>query len=159
VFASSTFGRKRQRATAEHLSKIWRVDIDTAKRTLDVTTQHRQHVPNPTLAKNYTTNDRMLRFKRIKELFVINTFFATKKAGKSSRGHICCQLFETDKGFLYMVPMKSKSEVILALTHFTIEIGAPDAIISDSASQKESQDIKRFWNNTQSSRGRYTMGE
>ena len=141
---SSTFGKKKHGIDAEHLSKIWRIDLETAKRTLDVTTQSRQHVPNPKLAKNYTTNDRMLRYKRIKEKFFMDTFFATKKAGKSTRGHTCCQLFVTDKGFLYVVPMKSKSEVILALKQFSKEIGAPDAIIADSANEQKSQDIKRF---------------
>jgi hypothetical protein len=38
----------------------------------------------------------------------MDTFFATKKAGKSSQGHACCQRFVTDKGFVYVVPMKSK---------------------------------------------------
>jgi hypothetical protein len=144
IFVSSTFGKKKHGIDAEHLSKIWRIDLETAKRTLEVTTQSKQHVPNPKLAKNYTTNDRMLRYKRINEKFFMDTFFATKKAGKSTRGHTCCQLFVTDKGFLYVVPMKSKSEVILALKQFSKEIGAPDAIIADSANEQKSQDIKRF---------------
>ena len=44
----------------------------------------------------------------------MDTFFATKKGGQSSRGHTCCQLFVTDKGFIYVVPMERKSEVLLA---------------------------------------------
>ena len=53
-----------------------------------------------------THNDRMLRYKRIKDFFFMDTFFATKKGGQSSRGHTCCQLFVTDKGFIYVVSMK-----------------------------------------------------
>ena len=45
----------------------------------------------------------------------MDTFFATKKGGQSSRGHTCCQLIVTDKGFIYVVPMKRKSEVLLAI--------------------------------------------
>ena len=45
----------------------------------------------------------------------MDTFFATKKGGQSSRGHTCCQLFVTDKGFIYVVQMKKKSEVLLAI--------------------------------------------
>ena len=48
----------------------------------------------------------------------MDTFFATKKGGQSSRGHTCCQLFVTDKGFIYVVPMKKKSEVLLAIKQF-----------------------------------------
>jgi hypothetical protein len=94
--------------------------------------------------RNYSTSDRMLRYKRINEKFFMDTFFATKKAGKSSRGHTCCQLFVTNKGVLFVVPMRSKAEVILALKQFTKEIGAPDAIIADSAKEQKSQDIRRF---------------
>ena len=57
----------------------------------------------------------------------MDTFFATSKAGKSSRGHTCCQLFVTDKGYVYVVPMKSKSEVLQAVKQFAKELGAPEA--------------------------------
>ena len=74
----------------------------------------------------------------------MDTFFATKKAGKSSRGHTCCQLFVTDKGFLYVVPMRSKSEVLQAVKQFAKEIGAPEAIISDASKEQMSQPLKKF---------------
>ena len=56
----------------------------------------------------------------------MDTFFATKKSGKSSCGHTCCQRFVTEKGFIYVVPMKKKSEVLLAIIEFAKGIGAPD---------------------------------
>ena len=34
---------------------------------------------DPTLARNYGTNDRMLRYKRINEYFFMDTYMATKK--------------------------------------------------------------------------------
>ena len=52
-----------------------------------------------------------------------------------SRGNACCQLFVADKGFLYVVPMKSKTEVFQAVKQFAKYIGAPDAIICDGASE------------------------
>jgi len=76
----------------------------------------------------------------------MDTFFATKKAGKSSRGHVCCQLFVTDKGFIYVVPMTSKSEVFLAVKQFCKEIGAPEAIICDPAREQTSQELRKFLN-------------
>ena len=45
----------------------------------------------------------------------MDTFFATNKSGKSSQGHTCCQLFVTDKSFVYVVHMKSKGGVIQAI--------------------------------------------
>ena len=59
----------------------------------------------------------------------MDTFFTMKKSGKLSRGHTCCQLFVMDKGFIYVVPMRTKSEVLQAVKQFAKEIGAPDAII------------------------------
>ena len=42
----------------------------------------------------------------------MDNFFATNKAGKYSRGHIFWQLFVTDKVSGYVVPMKTKIEVL-----------------------------------------------
>jgi len=136
----------RYQVDAEHLAKVWRIDLETARRTLDATTQSRTYTANENLPRNFGTNDRMLRYKRIKEFFYMDTFFATKKAGKSSRGHVCCQLFVTDKGFIYVVPMTSKSEVFLAVKQFCKEIGAPEAIICDPAREQTSQELRKFLN-------------
>ena len=86
----------------------------------------------------------MLRYKRIAQFFFMDTFFATEKSGKSSRGNTCCQLFVSDKGFVFVAPMKSKSEVPSALKIFAREIGAPDAIICDAAGEQKSNAVKKF---------------
>ena len=88
----------------------------------------------------------MLRYKRIRDHFFMDTFFATKKAGKSSRNNTCCQLFMTDKGFVYVVPMKSKSEVLQAVKQFAKEIGAPEALINDMSGEQTSKSLKKFCN-------------
>ena len=74
----------------------------------------------------------------------MDTFFATRKSGKSSRGHTCCQLFVTDKGFVYVVPMRTKSEVLQAVKQFAKEIGAPDAIICDMSHEQTSRSLRKF---------------
>ena len=76
----------------------------------------------------------------------MDTFFATKKGGQSSRGHICCQLFVTDKGFIYVVPMKRKSEVLLSIKQFAKEVGAPDSFVADMSGEQMSSEVKKFWN-------------
>jgi hypothetical protein len=76
----------------------------------------------------------------------MDTFFATMKGGKSTCGHSCCQLFVTDNGFVYVVPMRSKCEVIQAMKQFAMEVGAPDAIVADIAGEWMSQAIKKFCN-------------
>ena len=86
----------------------------------------------------------MLRYKRVSEYFFMDTFFAMRKSGKSSRGHTCCQLFVTDKGFVYVVPMRTKSEVLQAVKQFAKEIGAPDAIICDMSREQTSRSLRKF---------------
>ena len=76
----------------------------------------------------------------------MDTFFATKEGGKFSWGNTCCQLFVTNKRFVYVVPMKSKSEVLQAIKMFAKEIGALDAFVCDMSGEQMSSDIKRFCN-------------
>ena len=76
----------------------------------------------------------------------MDTLFATKKSKKSSRGHTCAQLFVTDKGFVYVVPMTKESEVLQALKQFAKAIGAPDAIICDAAKAQMSTKVRQFCN-------------
>ena len=85
---------------ASHLSKICRINLDSAKRTLEITYQHRPRNNNPTLSRNFGTNNRMLQYKRIKEHFFMDTLFSAKTMGKSSWGNTCFQLSITDKGLV-----------------------------------------------------------
>ena len=131
---------------AKHLSNIRCIDHDTENRTLDVTSQLAVRTNDPRLSRNYGTNYQMLRYKRIKDYFFMYTFFATKKAGKSSRVNTCCQIFVTDKGFVCVVQMTTESQVLQAVNKFSKEIGAPDAIISNLSKAQTSSDMKKFCN-------------
>ena len=59
-FASGVHGGSEVGIDARHLSKVWQISYEDAKRTIDATTQHGTHHPNPVMNQNYTTNDRML---------------------------------------------------------------------------------------------------
>jgi len=144
LMVSAAHARITRDTSPEHLSKIWRIDLDMAKNTLDATSQHCARMPNTTLSRNYPTGDRMLRYKRIGQYFFMDTFFATSLAGKSSRMHTCCQLFVTDKGFVYVVPMRKESDVLLAVKQFAKEIGAPEALIVDAAKAQTSRALRQF---------------
>ena len=62
-FSSGVHGGPEVGVDARHLSKVWRISYEDAKRTIDATTQYGTHTPNPVMNQNYTTNDRMLRYK------------------------------------------------------------------------------------------------
>ena len=144
--AAAAHAEKPTGLSADQLSKVWRIDLETAKRTIGVTTQKRSHSEQTEFSRNYSTNDRMLRYKRINQYFFMDTFFATSAGGTSSRGHTCCQLFVTDKGFVHVVPMRKKSEVLQALKEFAKEVGAPEAIICDASKEQTSLSLRKFCN-------------
>ena len=51
-----------------------------------------------------------------------------------------------DKGFIYVVPMKRKSEVLLAIKQFAKEIGVPDSFVADMSGEQMSSEVKKFCN-------------
>ena len=121
--------------TPERLAKVFRIDEATAKRTIGVTSQKVKRIRHPTLDKEFSTNDRVLRYRRIKDHFFMDTLLAKKNVGTSRRGNTCMQLFVTDKGYVFVVAMKRRSEVHKAVKLFMKRIGIPDAIIGDGAKE------------------------
>ena len=59
----------------KHLAKTWRIDLDSAKRMLDITSHNSAQTYNPTLPQNYGTNNHMLQYKHTKEYFFMESFF------------------------------------------------------------------------------------
>ena len=104
LMASTTQAGKPRGVDTKHLSKIRRISHGDAKNTIDVPTQASIRKDNPNLSRSYSTNDRMLRYMRIKDFFSMDTIFATKKDGQSSRGHTCCQLLLLIKDSFMLYP-------------------------------------------------------
>ena len=77
------------------------------------------------------------------EKFFTDTFFAGKKL-RSTRGNTCAQLFVTDKGFLFVVPMRTRGDVLHALKAFVRAVGAPEAFVLDPSGEQTSQKVKGF---------------
>ena len=59
--ASTAQAGKSRGGDPKHLSKIWRISHKDAQRTIDATTQTSTRTDDPTLSRNYSTNNRMLR--------------------------------------------------------------------------------------------------
>ena len=57
---SATARTKATGVTPERLSKIWSIDIETAKKTINLTSQHVKHEGSDYFKRRYSTNDRML---------------------------------------------------------------------------------------------------
>ena len=140
---SASVGGRAKGVSPEHLSKIWSIDLETAKKTIDITTQYLKHEGSDHLSRRYPTNDRMLRYKRIRTHFFMDTFHVTSKA-QSSRGNKHMQLFVSDTGFMYTYPMKSKSEIPNAVKAFAKEIGVPLSLILDPEGTQRSHKLDKI---------------
>ena len=76
--SSTTAGRPKG-VTADMLSKIWTISHEMAEKTIQITSQLNREGENTSLERNLGTNDRMLRYRRIKSHFFTDTFLVTKK--------------------------------------------------------------------------------
>ncbi len=131
---------KRTGVTAQQLAEKWNISPDLAKRTLQSTTQLCIRTSsNPSLARRFPTNDRMLRYNRLDTTMFMDTFFTTSKGGtkiKSSRSNTCAQLFVTDFNYVEIRSMKGRAEVCKAIKSLFKDVGVPNAIVADGAREQ-----------------------
>ena len=85
----------------------------------------------------------MLRYNCINCAFFADTYFVTGKA-KSTRGNTMMQLFVSDKGFVYIVPMKYRGEFHLDLKMFAKVIGVPLSLIFDPSGGQTSAKVTKI---------------
>ena len=138
----------RQGIKPEELARVFRIDIPTAKQTLSNTTQYLKRSRNPSLHRRYTSNDRMLRYRHVREYFYMDTMFASKRSGATTRGNTCLQLFVTDKGFVFVCPLKRKADVPYAIKLFFKKVGIPEAIICDRGGEQIGGESKKLMRET-----------
>ena len=140
---SAAHAEKPKGISSETLSKLWNIREDLAQGAIDATTQLNRQSADNTLSRNFSTNDRMLRYRRINSTFYTDTMFATSKA-KSTRGNKCCQVFVSDKGFVAVYPMKTPSQFEEALHLFCKEIGVPVNLVADPHPSQTKGTVRRF---------------
>lgn len=102
-------GKSKPSVRPEHLSKIWQIDEEATCQTIEATSQLLKQEATDSMPQKFTTNNRMLRYKHICSYFFTDTFFVPKQHN-SWLGKKYCQLFVSDIGFVYLVPMKSKGD-------------------------------------------------
>ena len=127
------------------LSKIWNIKPEHATKAIEQNSHLYRHGQDIELSRRFSTNDRMLRYKRINSRFFTDTFFVTSKA-VSSRGNKCAQIFVSDMGYVAIYPMKSKGEFYDALHMFCKEIGVPTSLVVDPSGEQTSKKVKKFCN-------------
>ena len=140
---NAAIASKPSTVSPEFLSKIWNIKHDLAAKAIHQNTHLKRQGANNDLSRQFSTNDRMLRYKRIESQFFTDTFFVTAK-GKSSRGNTCAQIFVSDKGFVAIYPMESKGDFLNALHQFCKEVGVPVSLVVDPSGEQTSRNVRRF---------------
>ena len=144
VMASiSSVASKPKGVSPAKLSKLWLVTEKLAEAALEQSTQLCRHTADNSMSRQFSTNDRMLRYRRLNSAFFSDTMFANPKA-KSTRGNSCCQVFVSDKGFVAVYPMTSQEDFDAALHWFCKQVGVPVSLIVDAHKAQTSKATKKF---------------
>ena len=140
---SSLSANNSKGVSPEFLEKIWCITPEQASDAITRNSQHNRQSTEGMLSRHFSTNDRMLRYRRIKSNFFTDTMFVTKSA-KSLRGYTMLQLFVSDKGYISVYPMEKKSDFRDCLHLFCKEVGVPEILVVDPSGEQTSKPVRRF---------------
>jgi hypothetical protein len=118
---------------AEELASKWGIGLETAKRTLQVTTQRGvRHSEHP-MHRRYRTRQSHLRYPVLKTRIYSDTKFSSIPGIGGDR---CAQVFVTDFKWSHFHPMKKKSEAGIALRNLVEDVGIPAELVTDYANEE-----------------------
>ena len=129
----------------EFLKRIWAISDKESNAVVEANTQLNRQSNDGELSRHFSTNDRMLRYRRIDSYFYTDTLLVTKSA-KSTRGYLYLQVFISDKGFIAVYLMEMKSEFKDSLHSFCKEVGVPIALVVDPSGEQTSKAVRKFCN-------------
>ena len=113
-------------------------------KVLDQNTNLNGQGENNDFSRQFLTNDQMMQYKRINSQFFADTFFVTA-SGVSACGNNCAHIFVSDKGFVAIYSMSSKSDFPDGLHMFCKEVGVPLYLILYPAVEQTSRKVKKFF--------------
>ena len=123
------------------LAAKWGIGLEAARRTLEFTTQRViWKVLHPSLSHRFRTNDRQLRYRRLRH----NVFGDTLLAGtKSKRGNKYAEVFVTKCGWSRAFTIAKKGYAHEALSLLFQRDGVPPKMIVDGLKEQTLGDFKR----------------
>jgi hypothetical protein len=125
------------------LAGQWAIAPDCAKKTVQQTTQRGVHTClNPTLARPFPTNDRMLCYKRLLHTTLTDTMFAGMP---SCSGNKCAQAYSTSFGWARAHPMTRKGEAHETLSLLFHCDGAPPTMVFNGSNEQCKGDFKEYY--------------
>jgi hypothetical protein len=114
--------------TPEILARKWGIGVETAAKTLEVTTHKgmlRSNMPYDCKVRQCFN---LLKFPTVGGTWYTDTAFANVK---SIRGMKCSQIWTNGLGFDHFHPLEAKPDVHQSLSWFIKDVGIPNLVISD----------------------------
>lgn len=133
VMSVSSSNARHHAPGVETLASKWGISKSTAKATLDATTQHSVRSAVLPLTRRYRTDLLSQRLRRLTCKFFTDTLFSKSK---SIIGNICAQIYTNAEGFIFVIPIASKSEAGTTLDEFAQDVGIPNELVFDGASEQ-----------------------
>ena len=118
--------------TPENLNKIWRRGLDTAKKTLRVTTQRCVRAAIHPITCRYQVDQLALHRNWLKNEFHTDTLFSRVK---SLAGNKCAQVF-TNGQYMTIYLIENRRQVGMTLGDFVNDVGIPDKLTADQAGEQ-----------------------
>jgi len=122
---------RHSQVTPEELAKKWNIGLDTAKKTLQVTTQAGIRQALHPLHRRYRVDHLMLNRKRLNGHWYTDTLLSKVK---SLNGNTGAQVYTNGK-FSKVFPIPSRSMIGKTLTDMSDDVGIPDVLTTDGASE------------------------
>ena len=120
---------RHSKVTPEELARKWGVGLDTARQTLQATTQYGVRKGVHPLTRRYRVDHLDLHRRRLNTRFYADTLFSRNQSG---RQNTCAQVYTNGK-FSLVCPMGRRSEVGGTLATFFDEVGVFENLTHDGA--------------------------
>ena len=121
--------------TPEMLSKLWRIPLSQARRTIQVTEQRSLRTQQGPISRRFRTDTYQRRYRRLGgpySRFSTDVLFSKVK---STSGNTCAIIYSNKQGFIKIYPMESKSQAHETFSTFIHEVGIPHEIHADGAGE------------------------
>ena len=139
--SSTTTSKRSSTLQPATLARNWGIGLEAAKRTLLATTQRGiRTVSNPALSRRFRTNDRQLRYRRLRCDLFTDTLESSVLSKRQNR---YAQVFGSSWGWARAFPMKKKSDAHEALSLLFARDGVPNKMIMDGAKEQIMGEFRR----------------
>jgi hypothetical protein len=123
---------RHSKVTLEDLAWKWNIGIDTAKRTLQVTTQRGIQTALHPLTRRVCVDHLDLHRPHLRrQQWYCNTMLAKVK---SKLGNKCANVF-TNGCYTIAIPMSGRMDAARSLINFTDNVGIPEHLVTDGAGE------------------------